>query len=73
MMGILSVLFGEANANKARRARDEQFAAQSRKYETDQLRAFRDRYKDDPTMNPTVIFSAKHPEGVDVCPCCGRA
>lgn len=65
VMGILSVLFGGANANKARRARDEQFAAQ---------KLYHQRKAVDRCQNDLVWeISAEHPKGHEVCRCCGRA
>lgn len=60
-MGILSVLFGGVNANKARRARDEQFEAQKRNQAA--------RCQNDLVWE----LSAEHPNGHEVCRCCGRA
>ncbi len=65
-MGILSiVLFGGANARKARLAREKQFAAQK----LDQQRKVAARCQNDLVWE----ISAEHPKGHEVCRCCGRA
>ncbi len=64
MFAGLAAMFGYRNARAAQLAQE-----QLDDYTADQIRKFRlERQFDN---EPTVVFSAKHPEGVEGCRCCG--